>query len=664
MKRGYFFTAGFLAVLMLGALMPAHAADPDTMYVRYIEGSVNLSESGSPQSMEAVVNTPLIEGDTVATGPGGRTELFLKDGSMARIGKNSVMKVLAMDDKGVQFKLEQGSAYIVSQGSREVPIFLGTPLVALDITSPSTVGVDAYSNGINEISVLKGSIFASQGPDRMLVRQGERLILRADGSMPVVARLRAPDDWLRWNTGRDTAAVAGAGTSESYTYLPEELRAYSSDLDTNGQWIYNPEYNYVWVPTVIMVGTWSPYRHGRWAWIRGSYVWVGYEPWGWVPYHYGRWVHDRRAGWCWVPPKHRDVRWEPAHVAWVNSSRHIGWVPLAPGERYDRRSAPVIQQTNVYNTTYKNVTVERSYRNASVVNSMVTVERDRMLRQKTPPVAAPKPGPAMFKKVSLPSTVTPARTQSGLTGRQNPGRSVPPAERETVTSRPTPLSKDIQTRNSSAHAPTSPQPKPPVGTQQLSDTSLNSRVMNARYPVRDNPVRSPRPPQPTVSNRGISGLHQDVSLSDTLKKDAQHTDNAVRRQPVPKKAGVPEVQKTPASQPVQTVPLRERIQTNTPSPAVKAESKPAVPREPGHRYGPAGTPPALGATTAVPQRGLRGNIPQETTTIRPRSVNGGEKAAPGGRPKPQAGPPEKNTRTEQPVKNDARPGPDKNKPQA
>ena len=124
MKRGYFFTAGFLAVLMLGALMPAHAADPDTMYVRYIEGSVNLSESGSPQSMEAVVNTPLIEGDTVATGPGGRTELFLKDGSMARIGKNSVMKVLAMDDKGVQFKLEQGSAYIVSQGSREVPIFL------------------------------------------------------------------------------------------------------------------------------------------------------------------------------------------------------------------------------------------------------------------------------------------------------------------------------------------------------------------------------------------------------------------------------------------------------------------------------------------------------------------------------------------------------------
>ena len=100
-------------------------------------------------------------------------------------------------------------------------------------------------------------------------------------------------------------------------------------------------------------------------------MWIGYEPWGWVPYHYGRWVHHGRAGWCWVPPRHRDVRWEPAHVAWVNSSRQIGWVPLAPGERYDRRTAPVIRQTNVYNVTYNNVTIERSaaaartsYRNA------------------------------------------------------------------------------------------------------------------------------------------------------------------------------------------------------------------------------------------------------------------------------------------------------------
>ncbi len=75
MRRSYFFMAGFLAVLML-AIIPANAADPDTIYVRHIEGVVRLSEAGSPQGMEAVANTPLIEGDTVATGPTARRNSF------------------------------------------------------------------------------------------------------------------------------------------------------------------------------------------------------------------------------------------------------------------------------------------------------------------------------------------------------------------------------------------------------------------------------------------------------------------------------------------------------------------------------------------------------------------------------------------------------------
>jgi ferric-dicitrate binding protein FerR (iron transport regulator) len=193
MKRSYFILAGVLAVLLLGAGIKAHAADPDILYVRYIEGSVGLAEAGSAQTMDAVVNTPLIEGDTVVTGRSGKAELFLKDGSLVRIGEDSVMRVTAVADDGVQFKLEHGSAYIISQGSREVPLFLDTPLTALDIASPSTVRVDAYGNGVDEISVLKGSIFASrQASGRMLVGQGQRLVVKADGSIPGVARLRTP----------------------------------------------------------------------------------------------------------------------------------------------------------------------------------------------------------------------------------------------------------------------------------------------------------------------------------------------------------------------------------------------------------------------------------------------------------------------------------------
>ncbi|HOW53056.1 MAG TPA: FecR domain-containing protein [Syntrophorhabdaceae bacterium] len=416
MKRSNVLKAGMLAGLLLFVAVHAFAADPDTLYVRYIEGAVELAEAGSSQWTGAAVNTPLIEGDTIRTAATGRAELLMKDGSLVRIGKGSTMKIIAVEQNGVQFKLDRGMAYINAKGSKEVPIFFDTSSAALDIATPATLRIDAYDDGTSEISVYKGTVYAAQQKGKMPVKAGERIVLRADGSAPVLAGLRGADEWQRWNTDRDGSTSAGYG--ESNAYLPEELRTYSSDFDTNGQWVYTDEYSYVWVPTVITVGTWSPYRTGRWAWIRGSYVWIGYEPWGWAPYHYGRWAYHRHAGWCWVPPARGHVRWEPAHVAWVHSSKHVGWVPLAPGEAYDRRKAPVINQTNIYNI-YNNVTVAKSvstartaYKNAGVANSMVTVERDRLLRQKAVTVNVAKNGPVSMKKVSLPANVVPARTRA------------------------------------------------------------------------------------------------------------------------------------------------------------------------------------------------------------------------------------------------------------
>ncbi|HNT43216.1 MAG TPA: FecR family protein, partial [Syntrophorhabdaceae bacterium] len=308
MKNVRMALAGLMAGLMLVLAIEAHAADPDTVYIRHLEGIVELAEAGSPQWMEAAVNTPLIAGDTVRTAASGKAELFLKDGSVVRVGKNSVMRIVAVEPKGVQFRLDRGGAYIVARGSKDVPIFFDTPSAALDVTQPTTVRVDVYDGGISEVSVYQGEVQALQQKGRMPVRAGERLALAADGSIPRVTGLRSADEWQRWNTERDRATFAAVSTGESTAYLPEELRTYSSDLDANGQWVYTPEYDYVWVPTVITVSTWSPYRFGRWVWIGGSYVWVGYEPWGWAPYHYGRWVHHRHAGWCWVPPTRGHVR--------------------------------------------------------------------------------------------------------------------------------------------------------------------------------------------------------------------------------------------------------------------------------------------------------------------------------------------------------------------
>ncbi|NLT24459.1 MAG: hypothetical protein GXX82_15565 [Syntrophorhabdus sp.] len=484
MKGSFLRQTGLLVGLLLLVAGQVYGADPDTLYVRHIEGTVELAEAGSSQWMEAAVNTPLVAGDTIRTAALGKAELFLKDGSVVRVGRSSVMRIVAVEPKGVQFKLDRGGVYIVARGSKDVPIFFDTPSAVLDVAQPATVRVDVYDGGVSEVSVYQGEVQALEQKGRMPVRAGERLVLAADGSIPRVMGLRSADEWQRWNTERDRATFAAVSTGESTAYLPEELRTYSSDLDANGQWVYTPEYGYAWAPTVITVSTWSPYRFGRWVWIGGSYVWVGYEPWGWAPYHYGRWVHHRHAGWCWVPPARGHVRWEPAHVAWVHSSRHVGWVPLAPGETYDRRRAPVIHQTNNY-TIYNNVTLERSvstarttYANAGVRDAVVSVERDSMLRAKTVRVNVEKTGTVPLRKVSLPAGVVPARaksepvrtidrpkTEAGMPGQ--PRTSAAPTRGGGVPS--------ASTQKTSAV----PQPAPVVGQRSAAAPSLATRIEGA-----------------------------------------------------------------------------------------------------------------------------------------------------------------------------------------
>ncbi len=481
MKGSFLMKAGLLAGLMLLIAGQVRGADPDTLYVRHIEGVVELAEGGSGQWMEAAVNTPLIGGDTVRTGVSGKAELFLKDGSVVRAGGSSLLRIVAVEPKGVQFRLDKGEAYIVAQGSKDVPIFFDTPSAALDVARPATVRVDVYDGGISEVSVYHGEVHAVQQKGRMPLRAGERLVLAADGSLPRVTGLCSADEWQRWNAERDRATFGAVSAGESTAYLPEELRTYSSDLDANGQWVYTGEYGYAWVPTVITVSTWSPYRFGRWVWIGGSYVWIGYEPWGWAPYHYGRWVHHRHAGWCWVPPARGHVRWEPAHVAWVHSSRHVGWVPLAPGETYDRRTAPVIYQTNNY-TIYNNVTLERSvstarttYANAAVKNAVVSVERDNMLRAKALNVNVAKTGAVPLKKIGLPAGVVPARAKSEparMMDRPKTGAGMPGQPRTSAA----PTRGGATPSATTQKTTTVPQPAPVVGQRSAAAPPLAKRI--------------------------------------------------------------------------------------------------------------------------------------------------------------------------------------------
>lgn len=106
-------------------------------------------------------------------------------------------------------------------------------------------------------------------------------------------------------------------------------------LEPHGVWRETSTYGYVFQPREAERSrTWRPYTNGRWVYTDAGWTWVSEEPFGWATYHYGRWTRLRNVGWVWIPGE----EWAPAWVSWRKSNDYVGWAPLPPEARFDRRS--------------------------------------------------------------------------------------------------------------------------------------------------------------------------------------------------------------------------------------------------------------------------------------------------------------------------------------
>ncbi|HEY2138623.1 MAG TPA: DUF6600 domain-containing protein [Chthoniobacterales bacterium] len=106
-------------------------------------------------------------------------------------------------------------------------------------------------------------------------------------------------------------------------------------LDQYGDWRETAEYGYVWQPREAEESRdWRPYTEGRWVYSDAGWTFISDEPFGWATYHYGRWLRLRRVGWVWVPGN----EWAPAWVSWRTNKDYVGWAPLPPEARFDRRT--------------------------------------------------------------------------------------------------------------------------------------------------------------------------------------------------------------------------------------------------------------------------------------------------------------------------------------
>jgi hypothetical protein len=364
----------FAWMSIAGALLlfpPYSEADSlGAMRVNLVQGDVQVKIADTGEWVPASINMPLVEGDELWVPEGSRAALQTTKGDYVRLDDGTALQILRMDLDSYQFHLTEGRVYVLNSAPKRSVLQFDTPDATIRAFGNSAFRID-IPGGETDVSVFRGSVQAENGDGTTTVRAGTMLAVGTDGYAEL-SPVPPPDDWQRWNAQRDRIVLA---RGKSYGYLPNELRVYSSDFEENGRWVNVPEYGYVWTPTVVVTGDWAPYRHGRWVWRGGDYVWVGYEPWGWTPYHYGRWAFVARIGWAWVPPSRGDVYWAPGYVGWVRSGDHVAWVPLAPRETYYGYGNHGRYSRNITNANVNQVRVTNVYRNINVTNSITVVNQ-------------------------------------------------------------------------------------------------------------------------------------------------------------------------------------------------------------------------------------------------------------------------------------------------
>lgn len=316
--------------------------------ISMIHGDVSTQRGDSGTWSAAILNQPVLTGDRVSTGAGGRAEVQLDYANILRLGPNAQATIARFTDKFIQVQVGQGLANYSVFGESEAEPEIDTPNVAVHPAHKDGIfRIEVRPDGDSIVIVRKGEAEISTPQGIGQVKAGEMATVRGSGADAKYKITPAPerDDWDRWNIDRDRMIHEAAAWKHTNKYYVG-----AEDLDANGKWEDAADYGQVWVPNEP--DGWVPYRDGNWVWEPYyGWTWVGFEPWGWAPYHYGRWMWYGGA-WAWWPGPvwggfYRPF-WAPAYVSFFGFGGGwglglgfgwggwggFGWLPIGPCDRF------------------------------------------------------------------------------------------------------------------------------------------------------------------------------------------------------------------------------------------------------------------------------------------------------------------------------------------
>jgi hypothetical protein len=430
MRKFYSIFALGLALLVF-SLSPAFTADSqgEVARVSLIRGNVSNLRGDTGDWVATVVNTPLVAGDAISTGPNSRAEIQLDFANILRLDQNTQAKIAALSPSQIQIQVSQGLVDYVILQHTDSEIEIDAPNAAIHPFADGIYRLQVNSDSEMLFTVRRGQAQVSTPQGSTTVQMGQLITVEgADNPEYQISEAPPNDDWDRFNQTRDTEILRAesAGHANAYYVGAGELGAY-------GHWVFVPGYGWCWTPNGGP--GWIPYANGRWVWEPyWGWTWVSYDPWGWAPYHYGRWFFWG-SSWVWWPgpvtPVYRPV-YAPAYVSFVGFGfggrnwsfgfgfgyQRIGWVPIGPSDPYYpwwgarntyqavnftnvTRVTNVTNITNVYNTNQTVIrplatsqqpaisNVQALATNAHVRQALVTMPAQQFVSSRAP--ARPEP---------------------------------------------------------------------------------------------------------------------------------------------------------------------------------------------------------------------------------------------------------------------------------
>src|SRR5271166_469856 len=143
-----------------------------------LSGDATVRRGDSGDWVAAILNAPLMAGDSVSVAAGGAVELQLDNANFVRLAGDSEVRIANLDPGHYQIQLAKGLVtYRVLRATNGQPE-VSTPLVAVRPLRDAAVRVEVAPDGSTKITVRRGEadVFTPKGTEH--IRQGSMMTVR------------------------------------------------------------------------------------------------------------------------------------------------------------------------------------------------------------------------------------------------------------------------------------------------------------------------------------------------------------------------------------------------------------------------------------------------------------------------------------------------------